>query len=203
MATSEEIEMVWNLLTVNYQYIQRQYTDEQLVDLLCIWKQLLSDVPGTALKAATLDYISKNKWFPSVAELRETAFGFIQRASGDEHDAFTGWQEALRNSHVWYPGLDPRYSKQITWSDPDAEMAAGIIGGLRAIKFCEERQLSWVQAQFVKAYNTIDKRRMEDERMLPQVRELLDRVSERMSLGHDLMTSARAELPEANDEWNG
>jgi hypothetical protein len=202
MATSDEIEMVWNLLTVNYQYIQRQYTDEQLADLLCIWRQLLSDVPGDALKAAALDYISKNKWFPSVAELRDIAFGFIQRVSGDEHDAFTGWQEALRNSHVWYPGLDPRFSRPVIWSDPCAQVAADAIGGLRAIKFCDERQISWVQAQFIKAYNAIDKRRIDDGRMLPQVRALLDRVSERMSLGHTLPTSTRAELPAA-DEWNG
>lgn len=189
MATSEEIEMVWNLLATNYQYIQRQCTAEQLADLLCIWKQLLSDIPCDALKAATLDFISKSKWFPSVAELRDASFGFIHRANGDEHDAFSGWQEALKNSRIWYPGLSPAFSKPVVWDDPRARMAVNSIGGLRAIKFSEERQLAWLQAQFVRAYNVIEKRDIDDERMLPQVRELIDRMSLSLS------TRPLAELP--------
>lgn len=154
------IQVVFNLMLVNYSYFQREKSPEDLAALLDIWKQLLADVDAELLRAAALQHIASCKFFPTVADLREIALDLIHTG---EITADEAWGEVTRAFH--HPGC---YGIP-EWSIP---LIAAIVKDMDWQKLCMSECPEADRARFIDAYKARRQRATKDERLLPQVREV-------------------------------
>ena len=144
-----------------------------------VYSRVLSDVPDELLQTAALDCISKGKWFPAVAELRDAALS-IKRIGSGNPSAFEGWEEVIRLIREKGHGFLPEFSH------PWIASAVRQIGGWDRI--CMSENLVADRARFFEAFQDAERRNLEAERTLPQVRELALRLA----------SSRRPELPGGN-----
>src|SRR3990172_5901409 len=87
----------------------------------------LADVPVHALHAAVLDHVSENRFFPTVAELRERAFRLMAEGNGNL-DGYEAWAQAL--DFVRAGRGHPIASQSRTWEIPPLiEQAVRQVGG--------------------------------------------------------------------------
>lgn len=137
-------------------------------ETIAVYSRVLSDVPEELLQAAALDCVSKCKWFPTVSELRDAALS-IKRIGLAQPSAFEGWEEVVRlireHGHGWLP----------EFSHPWIGAAVRQIGGWGRI--CMSENLVADRARFFECYQDAERRNLEGERTLPQVRELALRLS--------------------------
>lgn len=122
------------------------------------YHRILEDVPADALTAAAEKLGASATFFPKAAELRNTAFELIQ---GDELPlAMEGWHQIEQH-----------------WGGRSVEFHALTVstiqrmGGLRKLGGTMDKDLPFVRAQFIKTFETLRNREIEDRRMLPAVRE--------------------------------
>jgi len=144
---------------------------EGLQEALDAYYALLHDLPGDVFQAAAQHHAATSKWFPTAAELREQTFELIDRAQGriGPHEA---WGKVLRavGSHGLYNG-EPE------WDDPAIAHAVAGVGGWRAICMTPEDSLFSTRARFIEAFERRRADERTDQRMLPQIREVVARLS--------------------------
>lgn len=209
MASDSEITGIWNLLHSNYSYfgrqLQEQYGSDKAADMLDkllsgIWIPVLADIPADILRAAALQYVSRgNVYFPQVGELREIAFDMTDIIEGRDRTPYDGWNEVIRlmRSHSIYD------RRPIVFRDETAEDALAAIGGMRAVRFCNESSLPFLMCQFIKAYRTIQGRIKDGQRMLPGVKQLIARLAMDNLLGQVERKELAAGDSADETEWNG
>jgi hypothetical protein len=137
-------------------------------ETIAVYQRVLSDVPDELLQHAALDTISKCKWFPTVAELRDAALS-IKRIGSGNPSAFEGWEEVVRLIREKGHGFLPEFSH------PWIASAVRQIGGWQ--RLCMSENLVADRARFLEAMQDAERRNLESERTLPQVRELALRLA--------------------------
>jgi len=144
-----------------------------------VYYQTLGDLPTDQLKAAVQSYIAQDTpWPPSAGQLRNAAFDLIETVE-NKLDANLAWGEVVKklgaDGHIRIP----------QFSDPTIDASVEAIGGWRYICFSPESAMVSNRARFVTAYEVLVKRTRDNERMLPQVRDIVKRlaVEKRMQLG--------------------
>lgn len=116
----------------------------------------LRDVDDELLKAAVVQHIATQKWFPAVADLRTAAVSLLHRVD-DVPDVYTAWQQIKRRLR----GGPPPHAL--------AERAIDALGGIAEFGQSHvDDEPSW-RARFVSAYETLQQRQAEDAMMLPQI----------------------------------
>lgn len=125
-------------------------------ELFRIFYLTLQDVPDDLLQAATLQHLASEKWFPAVADLRSAAVGLMERAA-DIPDAYTAWKQVKR---ALRGGPEPH---------PLATKAIDALGGLREYGQSQIEDEGQWRARFIAAYQTYQKRQVDDAMMLPQI----------------------------------
>ena len=65
-------------------------------ETLSVYQRLLSDIPLEFLQAGALKHATENKWFPSVAELREASFDVMLNKPGIP-SPYEAWEEAINH----------------------------------------------------------------------------------------------------------
>ena len=118
---------------------------------------VLKDIPNDALTAAAEKVAADATFFPRAAELRQAAFNLMQ---GDDLPlAIEAWQQVAT-----------------TWTGRKVEFHALTqatvrrMGGMRRLGQTQEKELPFVRAQFIKTFEALRAREVEDRRMLPAVR---------------------------------
>jgi len=125
----------------------------------------LRDIDDDLLKAAVVQHIGSNKWFPAVADLRETAVSLMHRAD-DVPDAYTAWSQIKR---AMRGGQAPH---------PLALKAINALGGIGEFgKSDIDDESSW-RSRFISAYQTYQQRQAEDSMMLPAVAGYIEKRKE-------------------------
>jgi hypothetical protein len=128
-------------------------------------------LPLDLLKAAVQDYIARDTpWPPSAGQLRNAAFDFLDSANGDRLSALQAWGEVVRKI-----GVDG-HIRTPSFSSNDITAAVDAIGGWRYLCLSPEDALVSHRARFTAVYETLEKRRRDGQRMLPQVREVAERL---------------------------
>ena len=121
-----------------------------------VFTATLRDIDDDLLKAAVVQHIGTSRWFPAVADLRETAVSLLHRAD-DVPDAYTAWSQIKR---AMRGGPAPH---------PLALQAINALGGISEFgKSDIDDESSW-RARFVSAYQTYQQRQAEDSMMPPAV----------------------------------
>lgn len=146
-----------------------------------VYIRCLSDLPVAALEGAVLAHISENKWFPTVAELREAALQLLP--GGQLPTALEAWAEVTKQVELvgWYG--------QPTFSHPVIEQAVKALGWNR---ICESENVVAERAHFLRLYETYCGRVKEQLVQLPEVQRIRDRLTEDVTLHGKLRSLAEA-----------
>lgn len=123
-----------------------------------VYKMMLDDIPIEFLRAGALKHTTENKWFPSVAELRDAAFSVMINKPGIP-SAFEAWQDAIEHC---------RRGDYTNYSHPLIEKAVKIIGIPYWQSMPEDQEMA-TRAQFIKVYESLLTRAEEDIKRLPAV----------------------------------
>jgi len=127
---------------------------------------ILGDLPAMVLKASTMQYASEHKWFPTAAELRQTAFDLMDQADG-KITAPEAWgrvcKAASRIGHMRVPKFE----------DPLVWQAVEDVGGWRHICLGPEDMMHTTRARFIQAFEARRKQERARTRMLPTVKEIV------------------------------
>lgn len=139
-------------------------TDEgMLVSLVNVFRVTLADMDDELLKAATVQHIATNKWFPSIADLRAGAVSLISRTA-DTPDPHTAWGQVKSGRSL----------------HPLAQQAIDSLGGMKAFGLSHvDDESSW-RAQFIRAYENLQNREAHNA-MTPPV--VLAYIEKRKELG--------------------
>lgn len=168
------MDEVTTLQVVNF-LVHAYPRSEISVNTVDIYVQLLSDIDPELLKMATLDYVSKNKWFPSVAELRE-AVGTLQEKSAGVPSSWDAWAEVnqMMRSYGYMRRSD------FEFSSPLIDKAVDAVGGWRVL--CHSENSVADRARFVEAYETYLKRQRDEVQTLPQVSRMIESLADKLRL---------------------
>lgn len=123
-----------------------------------VYKMLLNDIPVESLRMGALKHVSENKWFPSVAELREAAFSVMLNKPSIP-SSFEAWQEAIEHC---------RLGDYTNYSHPLIEKAVQVIGIDYWRSMLTEQEMA-TRAQFIKIYESLFNRAEDDVKRLPTV----------------------------------
>ena len=138
-----------------------------------IYEQTLSDIPVEVLRAATLDLIAESKFFPTVAEIRKSAFALMAEQGG-AIGAYEAWALAL--DFVREGRGNPIIGKSRVWDIPPAiEQTVRQVGGW--IHLAQAENVAADRARFVEAYDRALEKREYQARRLPQIVALAERLS--------------------------
>jgi hypothetical protein len=130
------------------------------------YAKVLEDLPADALMAAAEKMAGESTFFPKAAELRQAAFQLIQ---GDELPlAMEGWEQVTR---VW-SGQSVEFHRL-------TKAAVRRMGGMSRLGQTRDKDLPFVRAQFIKTFEGLREREIEDRRQLPAVRRYKELEAER------------------------
>ena len=153
-----------------------------------IYEQTLSDIPVETLRAATLDMVAESKYFPTVAEIRKSAFALMAEQDG-AIGAYEAW--ALTLDYV-RQGRGHPIVGQRDWDIPaQIEQTVRQVGGWQHLAIADN--VSADRARFVEAYDRTVKKQEYLSRRLPQITALVERLS--LPVTHEF-----AEIEEAKSE---
>jgi len=134
---------------------------------LAVYREALADVPDDILRAAALAVISRSRFFPTVAEIREEA---TKLAAPGCPSPIEAWTEVLGQiAAVHYDGR-PVFSHPLI-----AKVAEGM--GWRCI--CLHDDAAVARGQFLRQYQAECERAQRDALLLPQVRELAAKLAQK------------------------
>lgn len=156
MSTKAEVTKVMAVMSLAYPAREIQ---EGAIE---VYFQILQDVPANVLDTAAKALIATNTFYPSAAELRNKSFEIMAGASKIP-TAAEAWEEVLyhmkREGSYKYP----------EFSHPLVEKAVKTFGW----KFlCQSESVEFDRTQFIKTYDSLYKRYMDDAKTLPDVRNL-------------------------------
>jgi len=158
------------MMAVSAAYDKFDMSEEKL----SVYYATLGDLPAELLKAATLEHMTTNKWPPKIAELRQLAFEIVDRSQG-RISAPEAWGVVMRD--LRRPGSFGVYGGEPEFDDPTIAQAVQNVGGWRAICMTPQDVLGVMQARFLQAFERARGEERADQRALPQVRELVKRLS--------------------------
>lgn len=164
MADEVEVTRVFGMLSAAYP--QAGVT----AATLAVYVRYLADLDGQILDSAAADCITRSRFFPTVAEIREAAAQVRELRYGAPSPG-EAWQEvtaAFREVGNW--GTP-------SWSHPRIAEAVRQVGGWRNLCLSDNQAAD--RARFLELYSEAARRSAYDAVTLPEVRDLALRLSGR------------------------
>ena len=132
---------------------------------------ILGDLDENLLEAATLQIGSEGRrFFPVAGELRQCAFDLLDRQA-DVPTAWDAWAEVCKR--IGDTGYDRKWIPE--FSHPLIKRAVDAVGGWLVLCMSENGVAD--RARFAQAYETLAKRERIKSRILPEVREAVERLA--------------------------
>lgn len=177
MASNDEIETIWRLMTTNYSYILKPLSresdtdcDDRLAGLLDTWKQLLADIPGDILKACALQHLSESHFFPMVSDFRDIAARIMFPR---QQTAIEAWGDVRRAFSRWWPNGMPQFSDDVT---------TAVVAELGWRNLCMSECEGADRARFLQGYDEHVRREKSNAVALPEVRRIIAELAEKKSV---------------------
>jgi hypothetical protein len=190
MASKAEIKKILDFLRGSYIRLVRSWSDDDWNLTMRAYHATLQDLPYPALRAAAVHWSASSKWFPSVAELRQTV---VQLSNPTMPTAEAAWEEAAKliGRHLWRDPDNGLVFRDVQASDCSHPLVFRTIKAL-GIKALRESDKPGVdRAQFCRFYDSFRERDQADAAMLPEVREAVGRLAERAQAQIAAVTEAR------------
>lgn len=151
MATPLEIRKVLMVLATQYPYWEREMDEQRLSAAYGLYERLLADIPGEVLEAAALAHVASSRFFPVIAELRAQAVAIQMPRRQSALEAFYDRNDSIA-----------RYVRSMLPDYKDCTITL--------------KEQSFIRAQFIKAYEEIAQDERQEMQLLPEVRDLRDRL---------------------------
>jgi hypothetical protein len=161
MADNQKITQALAILTAAYP--NNKITGETIR----VYQITLQDIPGDVLEKAILHLTTTNKFFPTIAEIRDAAY-LIMVGTNKIPSAYEAWGEV--QNEIARCGDYFRYTIQTNtpaYSHPLIELAVKKLGYKQ---LCYSDNLVADRAHFFKVYESLYQRAVDDLKMLPEVR---------------------------------
>lgn len=167
-------------------YPGRMSCDQETIEA---YYMILGDLPLDLVRAAALDYVgSDEKWPPGPGQIRGAAFRLMEEKSDTGRSAGEAWAEVKRRVRDWFPQVKrivgwgddgPIYQDYgpHLFDDPLAFDALEAVGGPGVFLLPGDVEHT-TRARFMDAYNTLLQRARHNARLLPQVREVVNALSD-------------------------
>lgn len=159
MATDDEVSKILGVLAAAYPGFNLRK------DTVAIYSRLLADLDYPLLEQAALAVMTTNKFFPSIAELRQAVADISLEKRGIQ-DGMSAWQELMstvgRYGHTLYGGDPPQFG------NPSLQRTVAAMGWN---DIClSEAPIEVLRAQFLKTYATYTERESREMQYLPETR---------------------------------
>lgn len=128
--------------------------------------EMLKDIPLDVLDAAIRQVLAENKFFPSIAELREKALALSHPAS-QHMTGYEAWETVMRELRRVGVYGQPRFD------DPLITRAVECIGWF---ELCNSEMAGVDRAHFAKIYDQLVQREKSEARLLPEARAIRARL---------------------------
>ncbi|MEM7331028.1 MAG: hypothetical protein AAF490_02975 [Chloroflexota bacterium] len=125
-----------------------------------IYRLGLADIEPELLKTAVLHHITNNKWFPTIAELRESVAEIISKVNGETPSAFEAWQLVSKAFSSHGRNRTPDFP-------PMVAKAVEAVGGWRYL--CDSETPMPDRAHFFRAFESLQNRQQKEAMQLPQI----------------------------------
>lgn len=151
-----------------------------------IFHMALQDIDDDLLQAATIQHLTTEKWFPSIADLRGAAVGLMQRAD-DVPDAYTAWGQVKRAAQsgnyriVAYTDDNGELAYRERGGvevHPLTQKAINALGGIKEFAMASLDDEGQWRARFIMAYEGYQRRAVDDIMTLPQIAAYVERRKE-------------------------
>ena len=173
MATLDEVKKVIGGLLIIYPYQNKNmHSKQELQAFVTAYHRILRDLDARLLDAAALELGGTSKFFPSAADLRQTAFD-LQVVVNDELTAGDAWAMVTKaiGSHGYVRGMPDHFP-------PLVKRSVDAMGGWKALCMSENGMVD--RAHFLKHYATLDARVTQETRMLPEVKNTVAQIADKM-----------------------
>lgn len=179
MATEKTIKNVVNMLFQSPlankpKPIAGQTEIVMIQALVKLYAMTLQDIDDQLLKAAVVNHIATEKWFPAIADIRSSALSLVSRADSTP-SAYEAWQEvkiALRKFGSW------RIEEGENSLSPATAKAVRYFGGLKEFCLMEASDESSWRMRFIDAYNGVQQREAENAMTLPAISSYIEKRME-------------------------
>lgn len=157
-----EFAQVWGVLALAYPNWARERDAAALKETLRLYWQLLSDIPMEQLKQAALRHIAASRFFPTVAELRESTATLLQAPAQTALEAWGEVTGAMSDAR-YYVYADhcnvPEFANPIT---------NRLVASMGWRNLCNSDNVIADRARFTAAYDTLVQRQ-QSEAALPDM----------------------------------
>lgn len=165
----KEIINLLGIATANFPNLQQK----EMKPTAILWEKALSDISYDVAEKALLKVLSTSRFFPTVADIRESAAQLTEPRTLDAMEAWGLIVEAIRKYGYYRQGDALRslpedvaeMVKRFTWHD-----------------LCLSESPETLRAQFRMAWETQSKRKNEIKALPIEIRGLLEDVSKNMKL---------------------
>lgn len=171
MATETTIREQLKRILAAYPQHTARLGSEQIRDMVDVWLEDLSDLPGDLLTMACRNHRERSQWLPSIAEIRSSAVSLMRQASpanDDWNDAYAELQRTIRQ--VGYTGTPE-------WTNPALAQTVKTLGGWWAV--CQNEDPEGVfRAQFRDTYTIVIARMESKVQQSSTVREFIGSMAD-------------------------
>lgn len=145
---------------------------------IAVYVEALIDLDPVILESAVLQTITRCRFYPKPAEIREAAVDLELKAEGlpDPYEAWGMVQKAIR-AGAGHPIADRRNGPHAP--DP-VERAVQYLGGWAVLGMSESMVAD--RARFIEAYREVRHRTVDGRKMLPQVHRHIAELADRLSI---------------------
>lgn len=161
MATERRVNEVMGVLAAAYPNFQLT------TQTIAVYVRILADMPDEVLEAASLDCVSKCRFFPTIAELRDAAYAIATNRLAAP-TAYEAWDEVVHQIR------DVGSYGSPVFSHPWIGTAVRQIGGW--FNVCQSENSIADRARFVQCYEDAERRHDIAAKTLPQVVDLAKKL---------------------------
>lgn len=163
MATPETIRTQLKRVLAAYPQHAARLTDGQIVDMLDVWQEDLTDLDDNLLAAAIKNHRERSQWLPSIAEIRASAVSLMRQASPADQD----WNEAYAELQRLIGSVG--YIGKPEFANPALAETVRTLGGWQSV--CWNEDLEGVfRGQFRDVYQVVIARMERKVTQSPEVR---------------------------------
>jgi len=168
MASNEAIERMFEVFAEVWPRDDERVSERTLD----VYARCLADVPDELVAAATVKVVSEATFYPKPSEIRAAALALTMPEGLTGAEA---WGQVCAYIRRWPAGgyfvgqhIDPPPLSE------HLQRAVDAMGGLTYLRLSENPVAD--RARFIEVYGVMERRRREEARMLPEVREVIQRL---------------------------
>lgn len=168
--TREQTKVI--LMTLSEAYRGKfKDVNTQTVDL---WHKLLSDLSFREVQAYVVDWIIREKFPPTIADIRSVKTDLLMEATSSK-DAYEAWGEVQKSVRKY-----GHYNQKLGFAmlSPDTKEIVRRMGGYRTFCLMEEKDERVLCAQFRDAYNGMQARKRRNLQTPEGLQRELKRIAE-------------------------